>query len=50
MNKPSLIAVEIGYLQGPAVHKLFEEAFPEALVEIGKRYQWQRPNDILRDL
>ncbi len=36
MNKPSLIAVEIGYLQGPAVHKLFEEAFPEALVETVK--------------
>ena len=31
MNKPSLIAVEIGYLQGPAVHKLFQEAFPEAI-------------------
>ena len=30
MNKPSLIAVEIGYLQGPAVHKLFQEAFPDA--------------------
>lgn len=36
MNKPFLIAVEIGYLQGPAVHKLFEEAFPDALVETVK--------------
>ncbi|WP_342508448.1 peptide chain release factor N(5)-glutamine methyltransferase [Sporosarcina sp. FSL K6-2383] len=33
MNKPFLIAVEIGYLQGPAVHKLFQDAFPTALVE-----------------
>lgn len=33
MNKPSLIAVEIGYLQGPVVHKLFQEAFPTAIVE-----------------
>ena len=30
MNKPSLIGVEIGYQQGPAVHKLFTEAFPKA--------------------
>jgi release factor glutamine methyltransferase len=36
MNKPSLVAVEIGYMQGPAVHKLFEEAFPEAVVETVK--------------
>lgn len=33
MNKPSLIAVEIGYLQGPVVHKLFQDAFPTAIVE-----------------
>lgn len=36
MNKSFLIAVEIGYLQGPTVHKLFQEAFPEALVETVK--------------
>lgn len=36
MNKPSLVAVEIGYLQGPDVHKLFTEAFTEALVETVK--------------
>lgn len=36
MNKPFLIAVEIGYLQGPAVHQLFQTAFPEALVETVK--------------
>ncbi len=36
MNKPSLIAVEIGYTQGPAVHKLFQDAFPESLVETVK--------------
>ena len=36
MNKPSLIAVEIGYLQGQAVHKLFQEAFPMAIVETVK--------------
>lgn len=36
MNKPSLIAIEIGYLQGLAVHKLFEVAFPESLVETVK--------------
>ncbi len=33
MNNPFLIAVEIGYLQGPAVHKLFQDAFPTAYVE-----------------
>jgi len=36
MNNPSLVAVEIGYLQGPDVHKLFTEAFPEAIVETVK--------------
>lgn len=36
LNKPSLIAVEIGYMQGPAVHKLFEKSFPEAVVETVK--------------
>lgn len=36
MNKPSLIAVEIGYMQGPAVHKLFKDSFPEAIVETVK--------------
>ena len=36
MNKPSLIGLEIGYGQGPAVHKLFTDAFPTAKVEIVK--------------
>lgn len=36
MNKPSLIGVEIGYLQGPAVHKLFADAFPDSIVETVK--------------
>ena len=36
MNKPALIGVEIGYLQGPAVHKLFTDAFPSASTEIVK--------------
>ena len=36
MNKPSLIGVEIGYLQGPAVHELFADAFPNAKVETVK--------------
>ncbi|HJF30434.1 MAG TPA: peptide chain release factor N(5)-glutamine methyltransferase [Sporosarcina psychrophila] len=36
MNKPSLIAVEIGYMQGSAVHKLFKDSFPEAKVETVK--------------
>lgn len=36
MNRPSLIGVEIGYLQGQAVHKLFQEAFPQATVETVK--------------
>ena len=34
MNRPSLIGFEIGYLQGPAVQKFLEEAFPEATVEV----------------
>lgn len=36
MNKSFLIAVEIGYLQGLAVHQLFQAAFPEAFVETVK--------------
>ena len=36
MNKQSLIGVEIGYKQGPAVHKLFTDAFPNAKVETVK--------------
>ena len=36
MNKPSFIAVEIGYKQGTAVKKLFQQAFPQALVEVVK--------------
>ena len=34
MNKPALIAVEIGYKQGEAVKSLFEQHFPQANVEI----------------
>ena len=34
MDKPSLIGVEIGYLQGPAVSEVFQKAFPEARVSI----------------
>lgn len=36
MNKPGFIAVEIGYKQGTAVKKLFEQAFPGAVVEVVK--------------
>ena len=36
MNKPSLIGLEIGHQQGPAVHKLFTDAFPNAEVETVK--------------
>ena len=36
MNKPGFIAVEIGYKQGPAVKKMFQQAFPQALVEVVK--------------
>ena len=36
MNKPALIGVEIGYLQGPSVHELFTDAFPTASIEIVK--------------
>jgi release factor glutamine methyltransferase len=36
MNKPALIGLEIGHQQGPAVHKLFAEAFPNAKVETVK--------------
>lgn len=34
MNKPGLIGLEIGYLQGQAVADLFENAFPEAEISI----------------
>lgn len=34
MNRPGLIGLEIGYLQGEAVARLFEEALPNATVEI----------------
>ena len=36
MNIPSLIGVEYGYKQGPAVHKLFSDAFPNSIIEIVK--------------
>ena len=36
MNKPGFIAVEIGYKQGTAVKRLFEQAFPQAVVEVVK--------------
>jgi release factor glutamine methyltransferase len=36
MNKPGLIGLEIGYKQGPAVAEFFQQAFPEAKVEIVK--------------
>lgn len=36
MNIPGFIAVEIGYKQGPAVKKMFEQAFPAAAVEVVK--------------
>ena len=36
MNKPALIGVEIGYLQGESVRKLFTDAFPKAFIEILK--------------
>jgi release factor glutamine methyltransferase len=36
MNCPALIGVEIGYLQGEAVHQLFQTAFPKAVIEIVK--------------
>lgn len=36
LNKPALIGMEIGYLQGPAVQALFAEAFPEGTVETVK--------------
>ena len=36
MNRPALIGVEIGYLQGQAVHKLFEEMFPTATIQTVK--------------
>ena len=34
MDKPSLIGVEIGYLQGQAVSEVFQKAFPEAHVSV----------------
>jgi len=36
MNRPALIGLEIGYLQGPAVQSFFQKAFPNARVEIVK--------------
>lgn len=36
MDTPSLIGVEIGYLQGQAVSELFQKAFPDARVSIVK--------------
>ena len=36
MNKPALIGMEIGYLQGESVQKLFKDAFPDAFIEIVK--------------
>lgn len=36
MNSPALIGVEFGYTQGPAVYKLFTDAFPNASIEIVK--------------
>lgn len=36
MNNPSLIGVEIGYMQGPAVYKLFTDAFPNSTVDLVK--------------
>ena len=47
MNKTALIGVEIGSLQGPAVHQLFADAFPECQGRNGKRYKRQRQNNIL---
>ena len=34
MNTPSFIGFEIGYEQGPAVQKMLQNAFPQALVEV----------------
>lgn len=34
MNRPSLIGLEIGYKQGPAVAAMFTEQFPSARVEV----------------
>lgn len=36
MNKPAIIAVEIGYKQGQAVKAYFQQHFPEAHVEVLK--------------
>lgn len=36
MNRPALIGLEIGYLQGPAVQSFFQQTFPNAQVEIVK--------------
>ena len=49
MNKRALIGVEIGYLQGPAVHKLFTDCISGCTSRNSKRYQRQRQNNILRD-
>lgn len=34
MNKPSLICLEIGYLQGSGVKQMFKQAFPNATIEV----------------
>ncbi|REB05909.1 peptide chain release factor N(5)-glutamine methyltransferase [Sporosarcina sp. BI001-red] len=34
MNKPALIGLEIGYLQGTAVQQLFQNAFPKSKIEV----------------
>lgn len=34
MNRPGLIGLEIGYLQGDAVAHIFREAFPDAIVKV----------------
>ena len=36
MNRPALIGLEIGYLQGPTVQSYFQKAFPNARVDIVK--------------
>lgn len=36
LNKPALIAVEIGYLQGEAVAGFFQSSFPKSKIEIVK--------------
>ncbi|QDQ01263.1 peptide chain release factor N(5)-glutamine methyltransferase [Lysinibacillus fusiformis] len=36
MNKPSLIGLEIGYMQGEQVAKFFKDSFPQATVTVEK--------------